>query len=244
MADTTNLFALLDAADENADPEQLAAKAKVTAAKPAAAPAPAAAAKPADNKLGESEGLNLGGVACAAARTQPQLAARECQETISHHLLLCTLTAAAAVALSLRSQAVAGCPQRVMEAVVDAAGAVTGAGGQQEGAEEADLVPGQTAARWQRMAMMPVSGGCGRAIEWSVCGPDGMRGLDSGVVVCRSQSPSSDSSCAGSPAVRGGGRGGRGEGRGRGGRGRGGGRYDSNRPPRREFDRHDGTGRG
>lgn len=41
------------------------------------------------------------------------------------------------------------------------------------------------------------------------------------------------------------GRGPRGEGgRGRGGRGRGRGGYDSNRPPRREFDRHDGTGRG
>lgn len=40
------------------------------------------------------------------------------------------------------------------------------------------------------------------------------------------------------------GRGTREGGRGRGGRGRGRGGYDSNRPPRREFDRHDGTGRG
>lgn len=45
MADVKNPFDLLDAGDENADPEQIAAAAaKVTAAKPAAAPA--AAAKP------------------------------------------------------------------------------------------------------------------------------------------------------------------------------------------------------
>jgi hypothetical protein len=46
MADVKNPFELLDAGDENADPEQLAAVQKVTAAKPAAAAAPAAAAKP------------------------------------------------------------------------------------------------------------------------------------------------------------------------------------------------------
>jgi hypothetical protein len=45
MADVKNPFELLDAGDENADPEQLAAKAPKVVAKPAAA-APAAAAKP------------------------------------------------------------------------------------------------------------------------------------------------------------------------------------------------------
>jgi hypothetical protein len=46
MAEVTNLFALLDAGDENADPEQLAATAKkaAAAAKPSAA-SPVAAAK-------------------------------------------------------------------------------------------------------------------------------------------------------------------------------------------------------
>jgi hypothetical protein len=44
MADVKNPFELLDAGDENADPEQLAAKAPKVVAKPAAAPA--AAAKP------------------------------------------------------------------------------------------------------------------------------------------------------------------------------------------------------
>lgn len=38
MADVKNPFELLDAGDENADPEQIAAAKKVTAAKPAAAP--------------------------------------------------------------------------------------------------------------------------------------------------------------------------------------------------------------
>jgi len=38
MADIKNPFELLDAGDENADPEQIAAAKKVTAAKPAAAP--------------------------------------------------------------------------------------------------------------------------------------------------------------------------------------------------------------
>jgi hypothetical protein len=49
MADVKNPFDLLDAGDENADPEQLAAataKAQAAAAKTAAAAAPAAAAKP------------------------------------------------------------------------------------------------------------------------------------------------------------------------------------------------------
>ena len=46
MADVKNLFELLDAGDENADPEQLAAAKKVTADKPAAAPAAAAKQEP------------------------------------------------------------------------------------------------------------------------------------------------------------------------------------------------------
>lgn len=46
MADIKNPFELLDAGDENADPEQIAAAKKVTAAKPAAAPVAAAKVEP------------------------------------------------------------------------------------------------------------------------------------------------------------------------------------------------------
>lgn len=59
MADTQNLFALLDA-DENADPEQLAAAKKVTEKPAAAAPA----AKPQEAKLGECRSLPFGGTRC------------------------------------------------------------------------------------------------------------------------------------------------------------------------------------